>query len=97
VIVMGLAMLAIGPSLIRVASERLTDSFTRNLSALGGGVPPSSSGTCAAEHPVKGLTNADGRQVYRLTSSTRYAATKAEVCFASAEEAQAAGYQAARR
>ncbi len=58
----------------------------------GSSVHPSK-GTCPADHPVKGRVM-KGQRVYSSPGSSGYDQTKAETCFATAEEAEAAGYHA---
>jgi hypothetical protein len=59
----------------------------------GGSVAPVA-GQCAEPYPVKGNEGSD--RIYHLPGSTYYSRTYAEVCFASAEAAQAAGFRAPR-
>lgn len=51
-------------------------------------------GQCTGQHPVKG--NKGSEWIYHLPGSTYYDRTYAEMCFASAETAQAAGFRAPR-
>ena len=68
----------------------------------GASVPPISKDDCPASHPVKG--NNAGRveerpldPIYHVPESRWYAATDPEDCFASAADAEAAGYRAPLR
>jgi hypothetical protein len=67
-----------------------------------GAVAPITVDDCPATHPIKG--NNSGRQaerpvdpIYHTPSSRWYAATDPEECFATVEEAEAAGYRAPLR
>ena len=57
---------------------------------------PPTDGQCPATHPVKGNHSRSGDFIYHIPGSQFYDRTEAEVCFASAEEAQAAGFRAPR-
>lgn len=66
------------------------------------GVPPISKDACPESHPVKG--NRAGRQaerpadpIYHVPGSRWYAATDPEECFATAADAETAGYRAPLR
>ncbi len=59
----------------------------------GNSVPPISEENCPPSHPVKG--NQSG--IYHDTDSPYYDATHPEQCFATAEDAEAAGYRAPKR
>jgi hypothetical protein len=66
------------------------------------GVPPIDINTCPDTHPIKG--NKAGRQasrpvdaIYHTPASRWYAVTDPEECFATAEDAEAAGYRAPLR
>ena len=54
-------------------------------------VPSGAGGDCPPEHPVKGNTNS---KIYHLPGQPSYGATMAEVCFADAAAAEAAGFRA---
>lgn len=65
-------------------------------------VPPVDINTCPTDHPIKG--NKAGRQVnrpvdpiYHMPGTRYYAATDPEECFATATDAEAAGYRAPLR
>ena len=65
-------------------------------------VPPVTIDDCPASHPIKG--NRAGRQanrpadpIYHLPESRWYDATDPEECFATAGDAEAAGYRAPLR
>jgi hypothetical protein len=65
-------------------------------------VPPLDVNTCPDTHPIKG--NKAGRQanrpadpIYHIPSSRWYAVTDPEECFATVEDAVAAGYRAPLR
>jgi hypothetical protein len=66
------------------------------------GVPPLDINTCPDSHQIKG--NKAGRQanrpidpIYHVPGSRWYAATDPEECFATVEDAEAAGYRAPLR
>jgi hypothetical protein len=69
---------------------------------LGTSVAPVSKDDCPVTHPIKG--NRSGRQasrpsdpIYHTPSSRWYAVTDPEECFATAADAEAAGYRAPLR
>jgi hypothetical protein len=66
----------------------------RSPGAATGAVAPASERDCPASAPVKG--NA-GSMIYHLPGSTFYSRTEPEECFATAADAQRAGYRAPRR
>lgn len=59
----------------------------------GSGVRPTK-GVCPSDHPLKGRRD-KGQRVYYVAGSPSYEQTKAETCFATEMDAQAAGYHAA--
>jgi hypothetical protein len=61
--------------------------------ATDGGEDKAAPGECPADRPIKG--NADS-MIYHAPGSRSYARTIPEVCFATTEEAEAAGYRAAK-
>ena len=56
--------------------------------------PPDDGGDCPPDNPVKGNTNS---MIYHVPGQSTYAATQAEVCFADAGAAEAAGFRAPKR
>ena len=60
----------------------------------GRSVPGDGSKECPPEYPIKG--NADSR-IYHRPGDSSYAATIAELCFASAEDAEAEGFRPRKR
>jgi hypothetical protein len=62
-------------------------------SAAPGAVSPLNRTTCSPDHPIKGNQQS---MIHHTRASRSYAATVPEACFASAVDAQAAGYRAAR-
>jgi hypothetical protein len=58
-----------------------------------GAVPGSGTSTCPPEFPIKGNLQS---KIYHTTASRSYGRTIAEVCFATPEAAEAAGYRAAQ-
>ena len=64
------------------------------------GVAPESASSCPAQQPIKGQQTSytgGGRCVYHLPDGELYGATKAERCYATAEEARQDGCVASRR
>ena len=57
-------------------------------------VAPVGAGRCPKGFRVKGEAYEDGVQVYHRPGTPDYADTRAEECFASARDAEAAGYSA---
>jgi micrococcal nuclease len=64
----------------------------------GRGVPPISKDDCPASHPVKGNqgSRSTADWIYHPPGSRSYAVTDPEECFATAADAEAAGYRAPR-
>ena len=59
-------------------------------------VPPLADGSCPSTHPVKG-NDGSGGKVYHVPDGASYAVTRAEVCFATVRDAEAAGYRPSSR
>jgi hypothetical protein len=57
-------------------------------------LPPLADGSCPTDAPIKGNASS---HIYHVPGGGTYAATRAEVCFATEADAQAAGYRAAQR
>lgn len=53
-------------------------------------------GQCPASHPIKGNINRNGLLIFHTPDSNNYERTKAEACFASAADAEAAGFRKSR-
>jgi len=53
-------------------------------------------GVCPASHPIKGNRGSMGAMIYHVPGGRNYDRTKPEACFATIEEAEAAGYRAPR-
>lgn len=53
-------------------------------------------GVCPASHPIKGNRGSMGSLIYHVPGGRNYERTKPEACFATIEEAEAAGYRAPR-
>lgn len=49
---------------------------------------------CPSSHPIKGNHSSSGDYIYHIPGGTFYERTRPEVCFASEDEAQTAGYRA---
>jgi endonuclease YncB( thermonuclease family) len=60
----------------------------------GGRVAPDADGNCPADAPIKGNASS---HIYHRPGQRSYAVTKAEDCFATGADAEAAGYRAAKR
>lgn len=65
--------------------------------ASGAGVPPTNSSDCPASHPIKGNIAASGERIFHVSGQEFFAATRPEVCFATAEDARADGFRASLR
>jgi hypothetical protein len=59
------------------------------------GAAASSDGACPPNFPIKGNIRSDGTKIYHLPNDPTYARTHAEQCFATAGDAQAAGFRVA--
>lgn len=59
-----------------------------------GGVPPIDEWNCPPSHPIKGNANS---MIYHSPGQQAYNKTKPEACFATGEDAVAAGFRAAKR
>ena len=79
------------PASVATASQAAQRASTAGIATAA---PPD--GQCPATHPVKGNHSRFGDFIYHVPGSQFYNRTDAEVCFASAEEAQAAGFRAPR-
>jgi len=63
----------------------------------GEGVAPVSREACPDSHPIKGNVNQNGERIYHVPAGAFYLQTNPEVCFATREGAQAAGFRTSRR
>jgi hypothetical protein len=54
-------------------------------------------GNCPPDYPVKGNTTPQGEQLYRTRANAGYDETIPDICFASLDDALAAGYKPAAR
>lgn len=63
----------------------------------GEGMAPVSRDGCPDSHPIKGNVNQSGERTYHVPAGAFYLQTNPEVCFATREGAQAAGFRASRR
>lgn len=61
------------------------------------GVPPVSRNECPGDAPIKGNDSSSGELIYHEPEGQFYDVTNPEECFASAAEAEAAGYRASQR
>jgi len=71
------------PTAAPLPTERTTDPA---------GAPPLDKDNCPPEYPIKGNIGDDGR-FYHVRGSRSYAATDPEICFATAADAVAAGFE----
>lgn len=71
-------------------------SATAGLPETGQGAAPSSNGACPPSYPIKGNIRSDGTKIYHMPNDSSYPRTHAEQCFATAADAQAAGFRAPR-
>lgn len=67
-----------------------------NAAAQPGGVAPASIADCPPDYPVKGNNGKSGK-IYHVPGSASYKATHPERCYATAADAEAAGYRAPRK
>lgn len=63
----------------------------------GGRAKPVSEYDCPASHPIKGNVSSSGERIYHVPGGAFYARTKPEECFATEQDAQAAGYRKSQR
>src|SRR5439155_19759065 len=78
------------------ATAPATAKATAVVPATGPGVAADSDGACPPNFPIKGNIRSDGTKIYHLPNDPTYARTHAEQCFATADDAQAAGFRAPR-
>jgi heme-degrading monooxygenase HmoA len=78
------------------ASVATTSQAAQRASMAGVATAAPADGQCPATHPVKGNHSRAGDFIYHVPGSQFYDRTEAEVCFASATEAEAAGFRAPR-
>ena len=64
--------------------------------ALPAGAVWAADDTCPASHPIKGNNSSSGEFIYHVPGGSFYERTHPEVCFATEDEAQAAGYRASK-
>jgi competence protein ComEC len=62
-----------------------------------GQAQPISEYDCPASHPIKGNVSSSGERIYHVPGGAFYARTKPEECFATEQDAQAAGYRKSQR
>jgi len=75
-----------------LALVALTGAFAQGTA----GVPPRTTLACPESHPVKTYVSSTGTRLYYTADNRLYAQVRPEHCFASAAEAEAAGYRAGR-
>lgn len=66
-------------------------------STTGGGSAPPSGGSCPSGYPIKGNRSSSGEWIYHVPGGQFYDRTDPEECFATAADAEAAGYRRSRR
>ena len=79
-----------------IATVPALASTTAVVPAVGQGAAAPSGGACPPNFPIKGNIRSDGTKIYHLPNDPTYARTHAEQCFATADDAQAAGFRAPR-
>jgi len=79
-----------------IATAPATANATATVPATGQGAAALSDGACTPNFPIKGNIRSDGTKIYHLPNDSTYARTHAEQCFATADDAQAAGFRAPR-
>jgi hypothetical protein len=79
-----------------IATAPATADATATVPATGQGAAALSDGACPPNFPIKGNIRSDGAKIYHLPNDPTYARTHAEQCFATAADAQAAGFRAPR-
>jgi hypothetical protein len=62
----------------------------------GGSAPPMGM-NCPPGYPVKGNFSTSGEKIYHLPGGAFYSRTRPEVCFATEDDAQAAGFRPSKR
>ena len=72
--------------------DRNSTTATASPAAGGGAVPPISEEHCPPNAPIKGNESSG---IYHMPGDAYYDATHPEVCFATPQDAEAAGYRAA--
>jgi hypothetical protein len=88
---------------VAVVVSRNPDAFSTAGFALnqaigrGEGVAPISRAACPPTHALKGALNQEGQRIYHIPTGALYEQTSPDVCFATREGAQAAGFRASRR
>lgn len=83
------------PSAARPAPTPATPAAGAASSA-GSGLRPSG-GTCPETHPIKGNRSSSGELIYHVPTGRFYDQTQPEACFATPEDAEAAGYRRSQR
>lgn len=68
----------------------------RKAPAIASGQVAPIDGVCPATHPIKGNRGSMGALIYHNRDSASYDRTNPEVCFATEQDAEAAGYRAPR-
>ncbi|HEY0888693.1 MAG TPA: nuclease-related domain-containing protein [Nocardioides sp.] len=84
------------PAVREPATEWLVSRFVTGTATTGESETAPRAGECPTNAPVKGFTNARGKQVYLAPGARRYAAVDADRCFVDAAAATKAGFVAVR-
>lgn len=85
------------PVVERAPAESTADEgATADEKALPAGAVWAEADTCPSSHPIKGNNSSSGEFIYHVPGGSFYERTHPEVCFATEDEAQAAGYRASK-
>ena len=89
--------LAFSRSVPLPASEAEPDVIPAAADGATAGMVAPMDGVCPASHPIKGNHSSGGEYIYHLPDGQLYARTNPEACFATAADAEAAGYRRSKR
>ncbi len=78
------------------AATKTTDAAEKQATATTSGQMAPVDGECPISHPIKGNKGSMGALIYHNRDSASYDRTHPEVCFATEQDAEAAGYRAPR-
>ncbi|MFZ3072286.1 MAG: YHYH domain-containing protein [Thermodesulfobacteriota bacterium] len=83
------------PDVPECKQEKVATDKAKGLSK---GIPPTDEWTCPETHPIKGNINIQaGTMIYHLPGGAYYNRTKPEKCYATEEDAVAAGFRKPKR
>jgi len=91
IVLAGVVLVSRSPGTVKTAAFAVNQAIGR-----GEGVSPGRDG-CPAAHAIKGNVNQNGERIYHAPGGAFYLQTTPEVCFATREGAEAAGFSASRR